>query len=209
MNITIIGASRGIGAQVLQQALAQEHKVTVLARKPEKITAHENLQVVQGSFEEAEAVKKAVQEAEAVVVAVGVPPGRKEVNLFSHGTRNLLAACREMNSQLLIVAVTGIGAGESAGHGGFMYDRVFKPLLLQKMYKDKDRQEALLAQEYDNWIIVRPGFLTNGPQTGRYRVLTDLTGITAGKIARADVADFILKQIKAPTYLRQTPLLTY
>ncbi len=209
MNITIIGASRGIGAQVLQQVLAQGHNVTVLARKPEKITAHENLQVVQGSFEEAEAVKKAVQDAEAVVVAVGTPPGRKEVTLFSQGTRHLLAACKEMNTQPLIIAVTGIGAGDSAGHGGFMYDRIFKPLLLQKMYEDKDRQEALLAQEYDNWIIVRPGFLTNGPHTGRYRILTDLTGITAGKITRADVADFILKQIKEPAYLRQTPLLTY
>ncbi len=209
MNITIIGASRGIGAQVLQQVLAQGHNVTVLARKPEKITAHENLQVVQGSFEEAEAVKKAVQDAEAVVVAVGTPPGRKEVTLFSQGTRHLLAACKEMNTQPLIIAVTGIGAGDSAGHGGFMYDRIFKPLLLQKMYEDKDRQEALLAQEYDNWIIVRPGFLTNGPHTGRYRILTNLTGITAGKIARADVADFILKQIKEPAYLRQTPLLTY
>jgi putative NADH-flavin reductase len=59
------------------------------------------------------------------------------------------------------------------------------------------------------WLIVRPGFLTNGPRTGKYRVIDDITGVTAGKISRLDVADFILKQISTPTYFGKTPLLTY
>jgi putative NADH-flavin reductase len=44
---------------------------------------------------------------------------------------------------------------------------------------------------------------------GTYRVLTDMTGVKAGKISRADVAHFILDQLDSPQYLRQTPLLTY
>ncbi|MDH3800033.1 MAG: SDR family oxidoreductase, partial [Desulfobacterales bacterium] len=55
----------------------------------------------------------------------------------------------------------------------------------------------------------RPGFLTNGPLTGTYRVLIDLAGVTAGKISRADVAHFILNEIKEKAYLSKTPLLTY
>jgi hypothetical protein len=56
---------------------------------------------------------------------------------------------------------------------------------------------------------VRPGFLTNGPRTGVYRAITDLTGVTAGKISRADVADFILNQLENPSLFKRTPLLTY
>ena len=77
------------------------------------------------------------------------------------------------------------------------------------MYADKDRQEALIRATDLDWTIVRPGFLTNGPLTRSYRVLTDLAGVTAGRISRADVAHFMLQELAANRYLRQTPLLTY
>ena len=109
----------------------------------------------------------------------------------------------------LLVCVTGIGAGDSKNHGGFLYDQIVNPLLLKTIYDDKDRQEALLNKSDVDWIIVRPGFLTNGPRSGEYRAITDLTGVKAGKISRADVAHFILVQLASPTFLRQTPLLTY
>jgi len=58
-------------------------------------------------------------------------------------------------------------------------------------------------------VIVRPGFLTNGPLTGTYRVVTELTGVTAGKISRNDVAHFVLTEFAEKRYVGQTPLLTY
>jgi putative NADH-flavin reductase len=106
------------------------------------------------------------------------------------------------------ICVTGIGAGDSKGHGGFLYDRLFYPLLLRSIYADKDRQESLIKASDVDWTIVRPGFLTNGPLTKNYRMLTDLTGVTTGRISRADVAHFILNEIESKQYLRQTPLLT-
>jgi putative NADH-flavin reductase len=108
-----------------------------------------------------------------------------------------------------LVCITGIGAGDSRNHGGFLYDRLLQPLLLKKVYDDKDRQEALIKASDVDWVIVRPGFLTNGPETGEYRVLTDLEGVTAGKISRADVAHFMLNELDSNKYLRQTPLITY
>jgi putative NADH-flavin reductase len=107
------------------------------------------------------------------------------------------------------VVVTGLGTGDSKGHGGFFYDKLLNPLLLGTIYADKDRQEDLLKASSAEWLIVRPGFLTDGPRTGQYRVVNDLTGITAGKISRRDVADFILNQVAHPTQFHQTPLLTY
>jgi hypothetical protein len=40
-------------------------------------------------------------------------------------------------------------------------------------------------------------------------VVTDLTGVTAGKISREDVADFILKEFLEMRYVRKSPLLIY
>jgi len=145
---------------------------------------------------------------DAICVCIGIPPTRKPLNLFSQGTANVIAAMGQQQNQKLI-AVTGIGAGDSKGHGGFFYDRVLNPFLLSTIYDDKNRQEAIIKTSNVEWLIVRPGFLTNGPRTGKYRVIDDITGVTAGKISRLDVADFILKQISTPTYFGKTPLLTY
>ena len=103
----------------------------------------------------------------------------------------------------------GIGAGDSRNHGGFFYDKLVLPLLLERIYEDKDRQEAVIKASDVDWVIVRPGFLTNGGFTGEYRVLTDLDGVQARRISRSDVAHFILEQLRSPKYLKQTPLLTY
>ena len=108
-----------------------------------------------------------------------------------------------------LVCITGIGAGDSKGHGGFLYDKIIQPLLLTEIYKDKTRQEALIRECGLDWTIVRPGTLTNGPSTGQYKELTDLTGITVGKIARADVAGFILKHLDDQSSIRRTFTLCY
>ncbi len=210
MNITIIGGTKGIGKEVIKQALANGHNVTVLARNPEKIELKSaNLKIVKGDFLDFNSVAKSLKDADAVVVSVGAMPTRKSVTLFSIGTKHLLDSIKNENIHPLIIVVTGIGAGESKGHGGFFYDKIFQPLLLKTIYEDKDRQEQMLMNEYDNWIIVRPGMLTNGNLTGKYKVLTNLDEINGGKISRADVAHFILEQTANPTSLRKTPLLIY
>ena len=209
MKILIVGATRGIGRQVLEQALAAGHAVTALVRDPGRLDAqHERLKVVKVDILNAASVALAMDGQEAVCCSIGVKTPWLTVPVFSEGTRNLLEAMKKSGVRRL-VCVTGIGAGDSRGHGGFLFDRLFFPLLLRAIYADKDRQESLIRASGVDWVIVRPGFLTNGPLTGRYRVATDLSGVTAGRISRADVAHFILQQLVAPSHLRQTPLLTY
>lgn len=209
MKLLIIGATRGIGMQVLQQAIAKGHDVTALIRSTQKFTLqNERLQVIEGDIRDAAAVERATEGLEAVISSIGIMPTRKPVTVFSTGIQNVLGAI-EKNAVRRLIAVTGIGAGDSRGHGGFFYDKLFQPLLLKTIYEDKDREEALIRNSAAEWIIVRPGFLTNGPMTGEYRVLTDMNGVKAGRISRADVAHFILEQLDASDYLRKTPLITY
>ena len=209
MKLLIIGASRGIGRQLLEQALQAEQTVTAMTRHPEKLPGQqEGLKVMAGDILDPQQVQQAVAGQEAVCLSIGIGVTWKPVRVFSQGTEDVLAAMAEHRVKRLI-CVTGIGAGDSEGHGGFLYDRIFKPLLLKTIYEDKNRQEALIKASDMDWTIVRPGFLTNGPRTGKYRVLTDLTGVTAGKISRADVAHFMLQELATNRYLRQTPLVTY
>ena len=208
MNVLIVGATRGIGRQLLEQALAAGHTVTALVRNPQKLaTQHERLKIIKGDILDSESVARAMTGQEAVCCTIGVKYPWIRVTVFSEGTRNLLQAMKKTGIKRLI-CVTGIGAGDSKGHGGFLYDRLFLPTLLKTIYADKDRQESLIQTSDVDWTIVRPGFLTNGPLTENYRILTNMTGVTAGRISRSDVAHFMLKELQLKQYLRQTPLLT-
>lgn len=209
MKILIIGATRGIGAQLLHQSLAAGHSTTVLARDPTSIDqADTKLSIIKGDIREPQTVRSAIQGQDAVCVTVGIPITFQPVTLFSQGIINVIKAMQEHQVRRLI-CVTGIGAGDSKGHGGFLYDWIFKPVLLRTIYADKDRQEQYIRESGLNWVIVRPAGLTNGPRTGKYRVLTNLDGITAKRISRADVAHFILTELADMKYTGQTPLLTY
>ena len=209
MKILLIGGSRGIGAAFLDQALEAGHEVRVLARDPSRITvSHSSLKVLHGDIMDGATVNSDMKGIDAVCLTIGVPITFKPVKVFSKGTIEVIKAMEEHHVRHLL-CVTGIGAGDSKGHGGFLYDRIFKPLLLRTIYADKDVQEQYVMESGLDWVIVRPAGLTNGPQTGKYRVLTDLSGVVASRISRADVADFLLKEIKEPRYTGTTPLLTY
>ena len=81
--------------------------------------------------------------------------------------------------------------------------------MLRKVYEDKGRQEDTIRASTLDWIIVRPTVLSDEPACGRIRALTDLSGVHGGKIARADVADFVVQQLTADAWLHRAPLITW
>ncbi len=208
MKLLIIGATGGTGQQLVQQALAQGHEVTALARDPTRLDVrHNRLRVTRADVLDASSLDAAVAGQHAALWALGTAITRKPVTVFSQGTRNLLRAM-ERHGVRRLICITGIGTGDSRGHGGFIYDKIVQPLFLKTIYEDKDRQEELIRHSDREWIIVRPGFLTNGRATRNYRALVDLTGVRAGRISRADVAAFMLAQLTSDRYLRRAVLLT-
>ena len=209
MKLLIIGASRGIGKVLLQEALREDHQVRVLARNPEKVASSDGRpDLIRGDVRDQQSLAEAAREMDVVCSCIGVPITFKPVDLFSAAAINLVTLTRQQ-PELKLIAVTGIGAGDSKGHGGFLYDRIFKPLFLKTIYEDKDREEEIITSSGSNWLIIRPAGLTNGPRTGNYRVITELEGTVAKRISRLDVADFILSQMASPTQFGQTPLITY
>ena len=183
MKIAVIGATRGIGLALVRAALTDGHEVVALARNPAKMQLLDpKLRVIKGDATSAANIATFVKGQDVVCDCLGTKNVTGRVTMFSRSATNLAAA---LTTEQLLISVTGIGAGDSKGAGGFVYDKIFMPLILKRMYADKDVQEEIIKDRIARWIIVRPGFLTNGPRTGKYRALTDLTGIRGGKISPA------------------------
>ena len=126
--------------------------------------------------------------------------------LFSESTRALADAMQGAGVRRLML-VTGAGAGNSRGRINVLYDNLIFPLLLQRVYNDKDVAEDLVIKSGLDWTIVRPGLLTNKPATGRYKILNEAKDWRGGFISRADVADFLVKHLDDATLFGKTPLL--
>jgi putative NADH-flavin reductase len=210
-TVLIVGASRGIGLETVKRALEAGHKLRALARSARRIPIdHPDLEKIAGDALDPSIVKRALDGVDAVIETIGVAPSPeailKPVRLFSRATRVLVNLMTETGVKRL-VCVTGIGAGDSRDKGGFLYSAVLLPLVLKRVYDDKDVQEQIIRNSALDWVIVRPGLLTRGPRTGSYRVLANPGEWRMGKISRADVADFLVGQIDDDTYLGKTPLL--
>jgi putative NADH-flavin reductase len=127
------------------------------------------------------------------------------VNLFSDATRVLIAAMRSKGVKRLI-CVSGFGTGYSRASISCLQRLPFQ-IVFGRAYDDKSLQEKLIMESELDYTIVRPGVLTSGPRTGRYRVLVEPSQWRNGIISRADVAEFLVRQIWDQTYIRKTPVL--
>jgi putative NADH-flavin reductase len=105
-----------------------------------------------------------------------------------------------------LICLTGFGAGDSRASISCL-QRVPFQIVFGRAYEDKSMQERLIKESGVEWTIVRPGVLTNGPRTGRYRILSDPAQWRNGSISRSNVAEFLVRQIEDQTYVRQAPVL--
>jgi putative NADH-flavin reductase len=207
-KILVLGATGGTGRLIVRQALARGHQVTALVRSPEKAGDLDGARLVVGDVRDAKTLREALKGQDAVVSALGTPASPfREVTLLSTATRVLVDAMKAAHVSRL-VCITGMGAGDSAGHGGFLFDNLIFPLLLKKVYVDKNRQEAVVRDSGLDWVLLRPSVLNDKPGGNTIRALTDLSGFHGGTISREDVATFVLDQLHADSWLRRAPLIT-
>ncbi len=196
LRVLIIGATGGTGRQLVRQAVEQGHQVTAFVRKPKKLKIeHPNLRVVKGNVRDYASVESAMRDQNAVVCALGHKRWFYPTRILSEGTRNILRAMKACGVPRL-VCESALGLGSSVGRLGLPHTFFVVPLILPFYFWDKVRQEKLIEESDGDWVIVRPGVLTNAPARGKYRYGRNVGNfLWPVRISRADVADFMLKQL--------------
>ncbi|MCW3463524.1 NAD(P)-dependent oxidoreductase [Chitinophaga nivalis] len=212
MNILIIGATGGTGAQLVEQALNQGHHVSAFVRNPAKLQLrHSHLTIIQGDVMDMDSLERAMAGQDAVLSALGVPASHKEP-IRAIGTLNVIRAMEKAGVKRFICQ-TSLGYGDSRqvlNRTPFYFKYLIVPFVLKTGFADHALQEEHIRQSRLDWVIVRPGNLTDGKHTGLYKhgfAATDKT--IKVKVSRADVADFMLKQLTTTVYLGKTPGISY
>jgi uncharacterized protein YbjT (DUF2867 family) len=203
MNILVVGSTGPQGREVVAQALVAGHAVRALARNPSALQPEQGLEVVRGDVFDQRSLDAAANGQDAAVVILGLPFNalRKPTNLFSQGTRNMIAALKPAGVRRLI-AVSSFGVGDSR-RDAKLIERAFFSLALRGAYADKDLQERAVRESGLDYTIIRPARLTMGAGTGRYTARVG-PGSVPSPVARADVARFILDALRARQYVGQT-----
>lgn len=201
-RVLIVGATGGTGRQLLTQALERGYVVTALVRIPGKLSVeHPHLTVVRGDVLDYSSVEKAVRGQDAVISALGHKRFFVPTRILSEGTRNVLCAMATHGVRRF-VCETSLGIGDSVGRMGLYYSLFVIPFILPFYFWDKTRQERLIAASKLDWVIVRPAVLMNARMRGTYRHGRSIGSyLWTARIARADVAHFMLKQLADNSYL--------
>ena len=209
MKLAIFGASGRTGRPLVEQALAAGHDVTVLVRTPSSFPLkHERLNVVQGSVEDAAKVNQAVAGADAVLSVLGHTKSSNK-DVLTVGTRNIINAMNKHGVRRLI-SLTGAGVRDPHDQPKLV-DKVFGFALARlqpDLLRDSENHVKVIQESDLDWIVVRGPRLTEGPRTGKYRV--GYVGKDSGtQASRADIADFMLKQVTHNTYVHKLPVVSY
>jgi putative NADH-flavin reductase len=81
---------------------------------------------------------------------------------------------------------------------------------MRNVVADHEAKERIIRATSLDWVIVRPPRLTNGPRRGTYRSGVGIRATSLiPRISRADVADFMLRQLEEDEHVRQTPAVMY
>jgi putative NADH-flavin reductase len=205
-RVLIVGATGGTGRQLVEQALERGFVVTALARDPSAFRVeHPRFRAIRGDVLDYSSIEAAVGGQDAVLSALGHKRFFSPTHILSEGTGNVLRAMETHRVQRF-VCETALGVGSGAGRMGLYYTFFVIPFILPFYFWDKTRQEQLIAASRIDWVVVRPGALTNGPKRGRYRHGAKVGSfLWTVRISRADVAAFMLNQLTDNTYLNAAP----
>ena len=203
MNITIIGASAGIGLQTVIRGLNRNHSITSLSRSEIEIEENKSLKMILGDATNKADLLNSIQNADAIIVTLGARKNMKSTTLFSDFAKIIVEIHIENKIEIPLIFVTGFGAGESKNYVPWLV-KMFLNYLLKDVYADKSKMEEIITNSDMNWTVVRPGRLLDKGLTEKYRIENTLfKGINIGGINRADVADFLIKQAEKQTELKR------
>lgn len=197
MKLVVFGATGATGRHLIDQAIAAGHEVTAFTRS-EIADRPPALRVFWGNVFDVDEVVAAVRAQDAVASCLGSRPWR-HTDVCSEGIRTIITAMRDTGVRRVIAM-----SSQGVGNARFSLLGSIAALAIRREIADKRRMEDLLADSEIDWTVVRPAILTNGEPRGRWRVADD-GSIVGGTIPRADVAGFMLHELRVGEWIRRSP----
>lgn len=198
MRLAILGATGGIGRLLIDSALEQGHDITAFVRSPQKITRrHPKLRVIGGNLFNADQMAAAIRGSEAVLSAFGPVVMRPTHQRRDFG-RTLVKALRTASVDRFL----HVSSAFLFPDGGLLIKLMANTIFYNITVDGRD-SEAEMMQPDLRWTIVRPPRLTDGPLTGRARVVAGHLPKGGFTVSRADVAAFMLQEAVTPQCVRQ------
>ena len=210
MRVLIFGASGRTGRELVRQALAAGHEVTAFVRNPAALAATEHLRIAAGDVHDPAAVNIAMSEQDAVLSALGGTIS--DENLLPRSMERILAAMkRHAVRRLIVLGAAGSVESTLSRLPPLMRlaFRVFMGTLLKKPFKAQREMQQLIRASGTEWTIVQPPRLINKPATGKIRVDADALPEKGLRIARADLAAFMLAQLQSTEWVHRQPCISW
>lgn len=201
MNILVVGATGGLGQEVVACLGRDGHRVTALVRAASGATFAGNVSVARGDVLDQSSLPPALAGQEGVICVLGTPSPRQASTLLREGTKNLADAMRNAGVNR-VVCVTLLGAGSSRPNASLFYRQVILRVLAP-MLADKEAQEQVVRESGLDWTIVRPPRFTDGKPRGELRVISEGAGGRLGRVVRADLAKFLVDTATRGDYVGQ------
>lgn len=211
MKIVIFGASGGTGRELLRQGKAQGHEITAFVRNPRSLPDQQGVRIVIGDAMDAQAVAKAVAGQDAVLSALGPRTLAKDAMLLE-SMKNILAAMQQNGvRRLIVLGAAGVwpGATNELSAGGKLMTLFLHSVMLKQVFAEHREMQTLIRNSATEWTVVQPPFLSNAPGHGKYRVSGDSLPSRGMRIARADVANFMLAQLSSMEWVKKSPYLAW
>jgi len=191
MKLIVLGATGGVGLEILRQALERQHSVTALVRDPSRLSSFNGrVRVVAGNPLSQQELSRALVGHDAVLSALGprLPLAKSDDDLLTRFARALTSAMRESTVRRVVVLSTAFLFLNSLFPPAYLFGRLFFPFVVN----DASAMEAIVTNSQLDWTLVRPPQFTNKPHTGNYRVREAHLPRFGFSIPRADVADYLL-----------------
>ena len=200
MKLVVLGATGGIGLEIVRQAIDRGHSVTAFVRLPDRLAAFQvRIASEQGDLLSASDLERAIQGNDAILSAFGprVPVMKADENLLRDFASALTSAMRRASVRRLVIVSTAFLFRDSIMPPTYLFGRLFFPGVVV----DATAMERTIAESGLDWTIARPPQLTDKPFSGRYRVREGHLPRFGFHVSRADVADCLIKTAEDRAYV--------
>jgi putative NADH-flavin reductase len=195
MRVLVLGATGGVGIELVRQAVARGHEVTALVRSPDRLqSSNQAIHTIKGDLLKRSTLEEALTNQDAVLSGFGprLPIGKDEEDLLTRFAAVLVAAMMRTKVSRLLIVSTSFLFKDAILPPAYLFGRLFFPTVVT----DATAMEATIRSSSLDWTIVRPPQLTDKAHTGKYRTREGHLPPFGFNIPRADVADYMITAVE-------------